>query len=426
MTATLHDALCEAAGPWVTAPPEFEIIQRCRRQTRNAMLLGACMAATAAMLLAAAANILPGRSRRVIIDPAHFIHPDGGRQGGIDRSVRPLRSGSSAGRHGQIVPTAGPNRPAPASSRGPAPTTLHVYPVPAGRRVAFLSMHGIETASPDGTDRRVLTDDIYPDRLLAWSPDRRLIAMRAYRPEDMATAIYTLDITTGALRKITPGYDSQAFTGSFSRDGKQLAIASIGGYVGSSTTSELLTIIGTDGSGYRELQATATSVGWSPTGDRLAFSGCQSDDRIVCTIRPDGTDLTALDKVRLRNASWSPNAQLLAGVGYESNSQDTSTTTTLVDVSNAKEVVTPGAYGLAIARLDGSRQQVIDSVDVIQDALAWTPDNGAVVFSGTWQVAGSCVVCGHDETGIVMVRTDGSARTVLTSGGEWSPIVSPD
>jgi dipeptidyl aminopeptidase/acylaminoacyl peptidase len=122
--------------------------------------------------------------------------------------------------------------------------------------------------------------DLQPwDAAPRWSPDGRHIAValgsfaHPSKHTSLGTALFVLDASGGAARRITPWELGAAYP-DWSPDGAQIAFASAGGH------SASLYVVRADGTGLRKLVQgdTRSSVGalqqpaWSPDGRRIAFA----------------------------------------------------------------------------------------------------------------------------------------------------------
>ena len=229
---------------------------------------------------------------------------------------------------------------------------------PDGARPVYATTrHGnfeIETSALDGSDRRRLTEtgraeqDVAP----AWSPsgDRIAFARVAYG-DQVEKGIYVMDADGANPRRIVAfrEWDPEAgqFEGAYSHragpawspDGAMLAYVADGitqvpgeevkhedGLVTGLLRGNLLYTVRADGS---ELTLVATTggcsayrmsaPGWSPDGQRLAFSIDEEVDVSHYTVRPDGTDLQQ-QRVAAgfggTMASWSPDGSEILFGGY--------------------------------------------------------------------------------------------------------------
>ncbi|WP_109212358.1 MULTISPECIES: PD40 domain-containing protein [Microbacterium] len=135
----------------------------------------------------------------------------------------------------------------------------------------------------------------------AWSPDGARIALEGWDDADASrNGAYssTYPDGTGLVRISTARDGAHDIPADYSPDGTELVIyrASIDGEWDQGGT---LAIAQADGSGVRDLPTPGVTpswwVRWSPDGERLLFAtGRMQGAGALWTIRPDGSDLTAL------------------------------------------------------------------------------------------------------------------------------------
>ncbi|MFF9478359.1 amidohydrolase family protein [Streptomyces sp. NPDC014733] len=101
---------------------------------------------------------------------------------------------------------------------------------PDGTAVAFCAYRGggfhLWTMAPDGSGLRQLTDGPWDDRGAAWSPDGTKIAFSSERGGDAAAGssygIWTVDVRSGALTRLTGGDGTEDYDPTWSHDGRQV------------------------------------------------------------------------------------------------------------------------------------------------------------------------------------------------------------
>jgi hypothetical protein len=424
-TRTLHDALMEAAGPRAFAPPEAEIVYRSRRQARHARLLGACAVMCAAAMLAATAG-LPGRSRRVIINPANWPTPQMGPSGPTSPrlpftfrpsapTITPLPDGSVS------IRPAGPLRPSAdlllPGSRNELPDFFKWFEAPpAGTRVTFLSDAGIESMHPDGTDRRMMAKRWVEGDLLAWSPNGRYLAMQGPGTRDGHNAIVLADTATGKAWRLTDWFDGDPTSAAFSPDGKWLAFAQ-----GTTTAFEIpphigvdarIAIVSLDGSKEVDVPGTGASVTYRPNGDGLVYAGCYNDAYTVCTVKADGSEVQTIPNLKMRNVVLSPDGVWLAG-------------------AMQSQLPDKGGDMLGIVHPDGTDEQTVDGNNALLGSPTWMPDSRTIIYATTnWECQGNRTspvppppTCAPSNLGLMSASIADFSVKVLTTHGERSPMV---
>jgi Tol biopolymer transport system component len=140
---------------------------------------------------------------------------------------------------------------------------------PDGKRILYGAQDGLHTVRPDGTDDQVvLAARVFSGYWsAAWSPDGQRLVVGAYAGAQSDDGVWVIDLSTQAK-------------------------------------THLVTQV-------------AEEPAWSPTGDLIAFAG--GADRTVFTVRPDGSDLTALttfgpsadNSTWNSDVAWSPDGSRL-------------------------------------------------------------------------------------------------------------------
>jgi len=158
---------------------------------------------------------------------------------------------------------------------------------------------------------------------------------------------------------ITSGRNNNAFP-SFAPDGKRIVYRTTG----------------PEGEGLRILNLEDHSIAvltneydnfpiWSPRGDLIAFTRKVSDDFEVCTVRPDGKNVSQLTQTRGNDAhaSWSPDGARLVFTSGRMGSKD--------EVFYA---ASPQPYGeIFVIRYDGTEVEQLTDNQWEDGGPAWQP-----------------------------------------------------
>jgi Tol biopolymer transport system component len=259
-----------------------------------------------------------------------------------------------------------------------------------GQRLEIFAMN------PDGSDQTNLTNNPALDYAPAGSPDGRRIAF--LRCEEICH-LFVMNADGSGQRRLTndPGPD---YFATWSPDGRSIAFERGDGDIW---------VMNADGSNPRNLTNSPSTdergPDWSPDGRRIAF---ERNDRDIWLMNADGRgqmNLTNSPSAYDANADWSPDG---ARIVFES---------VLIASGNAE---------VFVMNADGSDQRnLTNSYSLVLDLMpAWSPDGTKIAFSSQ----DARVAPGRN---IVVMNTDGSGRTSLTTGptfdegADWLPVPSP-
>lgn len=208
---------------------------------------------------------------------------------------------------------------------------------------------------------------------------------------DLGTGIYLADSGTGDVRPlvINAGTNLSWSPMSWSPDGQALVVCD----------GEALWVVEANRSGAEAVAPGCQAAAWSPEGSRIAFlGGLAQQNRMVYTVRPDGTDLTEVagSSGAFGEPSWSPDGKRL-----------------LFQVNN----------NLYVAHTDGTGPE---SLMIQDDESIWKPQ---------WSPDGESVVYGSEnrdthEIGLVTIDVESgkSSRLVARQQPQYrqQPRWSPD
>jgi Tol biopolymer transport system component len=180
----------------------------------------------------------------------------------------------------------------------------------------------------DGTETQVTAE---PVEDAAISPDGSRVAFAA--PDGQG--LYLVDAEGGPPVQIA----EEGTSPTFSPDGTRIAyLFPAGEWDGPSVVRAHVWIVNADGTDAREILADepalawgATSLTWSPAGDRIAMGG-SSSHATISTFAPDGSDFTMVIPEGAGSPYWSPDGSQIA----------------------YRQYFPPGPVGLSIADADGS------------------------------------------------------------------------
>jgi Tol biopolymer transport system component len=186
----------------------------------------------------------------------------------------------------------------------------------------------------------------------AISPDGSRVA---YAPDGQG--LYVVDAEGGQPVRIA----RRGASPTFSPDGTQIAYLSPGAtWRGPSVVPAHVWIENADGTNAHEILADepalawgATSLAWSPAGDRIAMAG-SSHHAEIDTFAPDGSDFTMVIPEGAGTPYWSPDGSQIA----------------------YRQFFPPGPFGLSIADADGSNVQ---SLLLGGEAGPWHPGAFAAI-----------------------------------------------
>ena len=229
--------------------------------------------------------------------------------------------------------------------------SINLSPVwsPDARSIAFTSyMHGYPYLY------RLFPFERRPMQLLAgygginsspaWSPDGKTVALTLSK--DGNPEIYLLNVTTGALRRLTnnAGIDTEP---SWSPTGREIA------FISDRAGPAQLFVMDAEGTNVRRLPQSGfnTQPRWSPKGDTIVFTSRQGTHDLWA-VSPDGSNLRRLTTGPGSNesASWAPDGRHLV---FQSSRL--------------------GSFQLFTMLADGSEQQLLTKGPGETTSGSWSP-----------------------------------------------------
>lgn len=194
-----------------------------------------------------------------------------------------------------------------------------------GTRIAFFGPDGeLWTADADGTNvSRVKLSTM--ERLnpwmgagISWSPDGTEIAVVGgfpQSPNNYIAEVYTIDVETGEIERLTDSPDIYKVGPLWSPDGKQIAFTAFG-----ADPSYCIYVMDADGSKQRLLVSapkTTGEISWSPDGEKIMYVprvGKRGYGEIYLVDVEDGTSINLTNSPDIHDCdpAWSPDGKKIA------------------------------------------------------------------------------------------------------------------
>jgi Tol biopolymer transport system component len=179
---------------------------------------------------------------------------------------------------------------------------------PDGSKIAFVRNRDIWVMNADGSDQTLLTDTAPSDNSSNWSPEWSPDGSKLvfHRDQWLGSEIYIMDADGSNETRLTNNRTSDNEP-VWSPNGTKIAFTNYRtGY------GEIYTV-NPDGSNLSRLtnnESNDFSPIWRPDGTKIAFLCAELPG--VCTINPDGSDLTTIiSAFSVREAVWSPDGTKL-------------------------------------------------------------------------------------------------------------------
>jgi TolB protein len=183
-----------------------------------------------------------------------------------------------------------------------APTGPPIDLASLSGRIVFDNLQDVWSINADGTHLRQLTHSPWPEFDPSLSPDGRSIAYRAEPHGHPQPWLMNADGTEQHWLARDGGFPD------WSPDGSMIAYAPGGGPSGRSS----IAIMNADGSGRRSLAGTdyGELPSWSPDGKRIAFSDNLSGEGLMSIVDVDGSRVVDLSRVgEGKEVAWSPDGR---------------------------------------------------------------------------------------------------------------------
>ncbi len=189
----------------------------------------------------------------------------------------------------------------------------HVAVTPDGARFIYPSGSQLTLSGWDGKDSRAIFDGSAENQVIhdvALSANGRTIAFGSWNPKrPESNQIAVMNVDGSHFRVVTHGYD---FFPSLSPDGTRLVYRVGGPHTIAAGGLRILSLA--NGKVTKLTTGADDFPVWSPCGDRIAFTGFETGDFEIYTIRPDGTGLRQLTHSHGNDAHpvWSPDGHWIA------------------------------------------------------------------------------------------------------------------
>jgi Tol biopolymer transport system component len=303
--------------------------------------------------------------------------------------------------------------------------------------------HSIWSVNPDGSaNTRLTQDDPHGSSYLpSWSRDGTRIAFASVISIFPVPRweVHTMNADGSARAPLTRLAEAGLVLldkPSFSPDGQKLAIAAQPrqeesgspcpsrlyqwAYIDRANCGAGIYTINADGSGLTRLRD-GFYPAWSPRGDRIAFSAYRGATTELYTMRPDGSDVTALtdNEFRDEEPSWSPDGSKLA---FTSDRVQR-----LIHPSWDRRCCSAGPGDIFVMDSDGTNIRTLVTDEGLDAGPAWSPEGSEIAFASTRRTPN----CDpnpseefHCQSDIYVMQSDGSNPRAVAFFGhapDWQP-----
>lgn len=270
-----------------------------------------------------------------------------------------------------------------------------------------------------------------------FSPDGTRLIFQARAQGEGCDQIYTLDLATGAVRRVSTG-TGRTTCSYFYPDGERILFSSTHhwepacppppdlsqGYVWAVYPTYDIFVARQDGSGLAQLtfawgyDAEAT---FSPVEDLIVFTSMRDGDLELYTMRGDGSEVRRLThRIGYEGgAFFSPDGQkIVYRAGYPKTDQELAEYRRLL----AQGLIRPSALEIFVMDKDGSNPVQVTDNGGANFAPYFHPSGRKILFSSNFHQPGG------REFDLFMVNVDGSGLTQITftAGFDGFPMFSPD
>jgi TolB protein len=241
---------------------------------------------------------------------------------------------------------------------------------PDGRHFIYTSEQQINMAGWDGPGSHVIFDGSPNDRVLGTgvelSADGQTLAfgIRSSKYPEEAGKVAVVNSDGSHFRVVATQHDGPGFS-SLSPDGKKIVFSdSVQHPVRVEEGLRIASL--SDGKTTRLTNGWDNTPVWSPLGDRIAFTGFETGDFEIYTIRPNGTGLRQLTHTHGNDSHpvWSPDGKWIAFLSSRMGWKDES----LLPWHG------PQTYGeIFVMRSDGTEVRQVTDNQWEELVLAWAP-----------------------------------------------------
>jgi Tol biopolymer transport system component len=278
-----------------------------------------------------------------------------------------------------------------------------------GMLMAFAANAQIYTMKADGSDVRLLTDNVpgvvyrYP----VLSPDGSRVAFTRHESSDHA--LYIVDVDGNNLRRLTASSVSVADP-AWSPDGSKIAYlrgydATYGGVANMTTCGSEIYVM--DVFSRNQINLTQGAGGadptWSPDGTRISFSSSRDRNFDIYVMNADGSGVKRLTYTEWAEAepAWSPDGRSIA---YTANLRTMSVVCGFMSTGRPGEPTDDVMTSVYVMNADGTNPTKLATTDGGMEP-AWSPDGTQLAL----------VINVKGDTQVYVTDANGTSLTQLTT-----------